>query len=133
MASGITWTIRTSVAVPGLGTQATDQTVTVVGDSEVVFSHDVSPGSTVTLSFGTIDYTKVVAMLVYSAVEGLTINTNALDASGGDSFVVSAGKAIEWDNTQSVPILLTNDVDALYLINSGTKIAAARVAFLTDL
>ncbi len=133
MASGITWTIKTSVAVPGLGSQSTDQTVTVVGDSEVVFSHDVSPGATVTLTFGAIDYTKVIAMLFFSSGEGLTINTNALDASGGDSFSVSAGKAIEWDNTQSVATLLSANVTALYLINAGTKIAAARVGFLTDL
>jgi hypothetical protein len=128
----ITWTIKTSVAVPGLGTQSTDQTVTVTGDSETVFSKDVSAGQTVTLTFGSIDYTKINAFLMFTSGEGLTINTNAVDATGGDSFTLSAGKAIEWDNTQSIANLLTHNVTALYLINSGTKTASARVGFLSD-
>lgn len=129
----IVWTIKQSVLVPGLGSQTTDQTVTVTGDSEQVFAKDVPAGTTASLSFGSIDYTKVIALLLNSSGEALTINTNAANASGGNSFTLSAGKAIEWDNTQSVSNLLTSNVTALYFINAGTKTATAKVGFLLNL
>lgn len=129
----IIWTVKTSVLVPGLGSQTTDQTVTVPGDAEQVFSKDIPAGTTASLTFGSIDYTKVVAMLLNSTGESLTINTNAANASGGNSFSLSAGKAIEWDNTQSVGNLLTANVTALYFINAGTKTATAKVGFLLNL
>jgi hypothetical protein len=129
----ITWTVKTSVLVPGLGSQTTDQTVTVTGDAEQVFSKDIPAGTTTSLTFGSVDFTKVVALLLNSTGEALTINTNASDATGGNSFTLSAGKAIEWDNTQSVSSLLTHNVTALYFINAGTKTATAKVGFLLNL
>lgn len=129
----ITWTIKQSVLVPGLGSQTTDQTVTVSGDAEQVFAKDIPAGTTASLTFGSIDYTKVVGLLLNSTGEALTINTNAANASGGNSFTLSAGKAIEWDNTQSVANLLTANVTALYFINAGTKTATGKVGFLLNL
>jgi hypothetical protein len=127
------WTIKTSVAVPGLGTQTTDQTVTLNGDSEVVFQKDVPAGSTASLTFGSLDFTKMSGVLLNSVGEGLTINTNAADATGGNSFSLTAGKAIEWDNTQTGANIITHNVTALFFINAGTKTATAKVGFLMSL
>jgi hypothetical protein len=131
--ASLTWTVKTSVAVPGLGSQTTDNAVTLSGDTEFVVQKDVPAGSTASLTFGSIDFTKIVGVLLNSVGEGLTINTNALNASGGNSFSLTAGKAIEWDNTQTASNPITSNVTALYFINAGTKTATAKVGFLSNL
>lgn len=131
--AALTWIIKTSVSVPGLGSQTTDQTLTITGDTEAVFQKDIPAGSTASLTFGSIDFTKMTAVLLNSVGEALTINTNAADATGGNSFALTAGKAIEWDNTQTVANIITHNVTALYFINAGTKTATAKVGFLSNL
>ncbi len=127
----VTWTITNSVKVPGLANLPSDAPTLVTGDNENVFDKDVLAGQTVEIDFGSVDFTKMVAWIFHSSLTGLTVNTNDVAASGGNSFVLGAAKAVAWDNTQIVTNPITHNVTKLFLINVGAKTTVFRGGFLS--
>src|SRR5438270_10671937 len=95
----VTWTISTVAKVPGLANLPVDGAISITGDVEIAFDTNVNAGQTVEMDFGSIDNTKIAAYIFHSSLSACTVNTNAVNASGGNSFSLAAGKAIEWDNT----------------------------------
>jgi hypothetical protein len=129
----ITWTVTTIAKVPGLASLPVDGAVSLAGDNEVAFEFEVAAGVTKEVDFGSIDKTKIVAYIFHSSVTAVTTNTNAVDASGGNTFALTAAKAIEWDNTQVVSSQITQNVTKIFVINTGAKTTVFRGAFLSQL
>jgi hypothetical protein len=129
----VTWTVQTVAKVPGLANLPTDAAVTLTGDNEISFDLNVDAGQTKELDFGSIDKTKLVAYVFHSSATAVTLNTNAVDATGGNSFALAAAKAVEWDNTQLVASQITQSVTKLFIINVGAKTTIFRGAFLSNL
>jgi len=129
----ITWTVQSTIKVPGLATLPSDAAVLITGDAEQVFEKDVLAGQTVELDFGSVDKTKIVALVFHSSLVGLTVNTNAVDATGGNAFVLGAAKAVEWDNTLPNANPITQNVTKLFLINVGAKTTVFRGGFLSNI
>ncbi len=129
----VTWTISTIAKVPGLASLPTDAAVLITGDNENVFDIDVAAGVTKELDFGSVDKTKIVAYVFHSSAAAVTLNTNDVAASGGNSFALTAAKAIEWDNTQVVASQITQNVTKLFIINTGAKTTTFRGGFLSQL
>src|SRR5437868_6525883 len=113
----IVWTSQQIVKIPGLANLPVDGAIQLTGDSEQVYEKDVLAGQTVELDFGSIDKTKIVSYAFHSSVVNCTLNTNAVDASGGNSFALVAAKAIEWDNTLPVASQITQNITKLFFIN----------------
>jgi len=129
----VTWTVATVTKVPGLANLPTDTPITLTGDNEIAFDLNVDAGATKELDFGSIDRTKLVAYVFHSSASAVTLNTNAVDATGGNSFSLPAAKAIEWDNTLTSASQITQNVTKLFIINVGAKTTIFRGAFLSNL
>jgi hypothetical protein len=129
----IVWTVTTIAKVPGLANLPTDAAITLTGDNEISFEFDVAAGVTKEVDFGSVDKTKIVSYVFHSSITSVTLNTNAVDATGGNTFALTAAKAIEWDNTQVVASQITQNVTKLFVINTGAKTTVFRGAFLSQL
>lgn len=129
----VTWTIATTAKVPGLANLPTDAAILVTGNAEQVFDVNVNAGQTVELDFGSVDKTKIAGYVFHSSLSACTLNTNAVDASGGNTFALAAAKAIEWDNTLTSASQITQNVTKLFVINTGAKATVFRGGFLSNL
>lgn len=131
----ITYTIRSTVTVPGLATLPADPPVLITGTSAVEFEQTINSGATVEIDTGTIVASKIVAVVLNSSVTNMTLNTNAVDASGGQSFALLVGKSVEWDTSQ-LPLIanpVSVNVTKLFMINGGAKATVFRAGFLLAL
>ncbi len=122
------WT--TSCKPSGLPSLPSDLPVTITGNEAVEFEAIVPAASTTQLDVGTIDRTKVVSFIMHSTVTGVTVNSNAVDATGGQTFDLSAAKGDGWNNTMTFSNPITSDISALFVINADAKQTTFRASFL---
>jgi hypothetical protein len=122
------WT--NTVKVPGLSTLPADAPVTIVGASAVDVETAVAAGATVEVDVGTINIAKVVSLVMHSDQVNVTVNTNAVDGSGGQSFALGAAKGFGWNNALPNPNPVTIDINKFFVTNTGAKATTFRAGFL---
>jgi hypothetical protein len=122
------WT--NTVKVPGLATLPADAPVTIAGASAVDVEVVVGAGLTVEVDVGTINIADVVSLVMHSDQVNVTVNTNASDGSGGQTFALGAAKALGWNNALSFANPVTIDIDKFFITNAGAKSTTFRAGFL---
>lgn len=127
----ITHTYTTTVKVPGLPSLPTDTPVAITGDYGVEIELTCPNGQTTSVTIGTLDRTKF-ASLVLNSDFNVTCNTNAANASGGQTVALAAKKSYYWhtglDQT-AFPMPISADISAFYIINAGASVATFRAGF----
>lgn len=112
----VTTSVRTNA-----GTVSTNA-YTLTGDHEWVYEIEDKSAGTDTQVDMTIDVSTIQSLCI-EATTAMTLETNATDASGGDTITLVANKAVVW-NTQIQSTLgtacpLTTDVTTLYVTNAA--------------
>lgn len=130
MAISHTWT--TSVKVPGLATLPSDGAVVVTGDYAIDLEAPVAAGATVELDVGTITLSKIQSLILHSDQVNVTVNTNDVSGTSGQTIDLGAAKAIGWNNTLSFPNPLTSDISKFFVTNNGSKSTTFRAGFLLN-
>lgn len=67
-----------------------------------------------------------------SSDQVVTLETNAIDATGGNTIVLVAGKPYDWQSDSYFVNLLTLDVTVLYITNASGSAATVRIEFVHD-
>ncbi len=129
-ASIIKHTWQTTIKNDSGSAVATDTPLVLVGDAEANFAGQVASGQTMEIDV-TIPVAKIVSGFVYSD-QAVTVNTNAADATGGQSIALSAKKSFGWNNTMVASNPFTPTITKIFIINSGTSTANVRGGFLLN-
>ncbi len=127
MADTHVWTSSLKPSGPSF---PSDAPVTITGNLSVEFDATVTAGTTLQLDCGSIDRTAVVSYGMHSSEVSVTVNSNAADATGGQTFALGAAKADGWNNTMSFANPITDNITALFIINAGAKDTKFRASFL---
>lgn len=125
-----TWT--NTVKVPGLATLPADPPVVITGDYAVDVEQSVGAGATVEIDVGSITVAKVQSLVLHSDQVSVTVNTNAADASGGETFALGAAKAIGWNTSLNYANPITVDITKFFVTNAGAKATVFRAGFLLN-
>lgn len=125
------WTL--TVKPSGLPTLPADAASTISGDFSIDIDETVLAGATKQVFDGSIDTAKMVSWVMHSTVASTTVNTNASNGAGGQSFALGAAKATGWNNTLNFSNTLTIDVTGMWVINSDSKDTVFRASFLMSL
>lgn len=130
-----TWT--TSIKCPGLPTLPSEAPVVVVGNDDQSFEFDVPANSVGHVTFGSIDKTKIISLVLNSTNPG-DAHTNAADGSGGQGPIpLVKGKSFCWNNQMDAtafPNPITANITSIYFDNSANNsIATVRASFIIAL
>jgi hypothetical protein len=120
-----TWTL--SIKNDSGSAVVADPPLVIVGDAESNFSLLVDPSTT-----GEVDVVIPVDKMVsgfISADQPVTVNTNAADATGGQSIPLAGGRTLAWNDTTGTNPF-TPTITKVFVINAGTKVATVRGGFL---
>ena len=104
---------------------------TVSADTLVVADWEVAGETTdqqVTLA---LDVSALKLWMIYSNVAA-TLETNAVDATGGNTLTLPAGVAVGWDYLSGFVNLLTEDVTTAYVTVAGATAASIKFRALLD-
>ena len=126
--SNLKHTWNTSIKNDSGSSVMADPPLVIVGDAEVNFSTIVAAGET-----AEIDAPVTVANIqsgFLTSTKDVTIKTNAVDAAGGQTLVVPAGKSVAWNNTQSTANPFTPNITKFFIHNAGAVAATVRGGFL---
>lgn len=128
MAISHVWT--NTVKVPGLATLPADPPITITGDYAVDVEQAVAPGATAEIDVGTVIAAKIQSMVIHSDQVSVTVNTNASDGSGGQTFALGAAKALGWNNSLAFANPVSVDITKFFVTNAGAKLTTFRAGFL---
>ena len=107
------------------------QTVTIEADGETNRNLTV-PGTTTDFRTNiSIDVSELKALYIHSDVN-ITIETNATDATGGNTLTLLANKPLVWYVGCGLTNPLTNDVTDMYITNGTGGSATVRIRTLID-
>lgn len=105
-----------------------DPPLVITGDAEVNASTIVNPSETAEVDVA-VTVSKIVSGFI-NTTQNATVNTNAADATGGQSFSMVAGKSVAWNNSMTGSNPFTPNITKFYVINAGTKALTFRAGFL---
>jgi hypothetical protein len=105
-----------------------DPPLVIVGDAEVNGSTVVNPSETAEID-ATVPVAKILSGFV-TCSQNVTVNTNAADATGGQSIALVAGKSLAWNNQSGAANPFTPNITKFYVINATVKAATFRFGFL---
>jgi hypothetical protein len=103
-----------------------EKTVSVSGGGWTKFGPETITAGTDTLVNIAIDVSEVEFVRIHSTTAA-TIETNAIDATGGNTIVLVAGKPYDFVTGDYTPLLLTLDVTKLYVTNVADTVLTVEV------
>jgi hypothetical protein len=107
------------------------QTVTIEADSERNTNVTV-PNATTDLRVNiAIDVSELKLLYIHSD-QAVTIETNAVDATGGNTLTIAANKPLVWFVGCGMTNPLTADVTDMYITNAGGTSANVKIRTLID-
>ena len=78
-----------------------------------------------------LDVSQIVSLILSSDVD-MTIETNAADATGGNTLVLAAGAPYVWTTDSLDSLLLTLDVDSMFLTTGAVGTGTFNMVALID-
>lgn len=114
------------------GSQTLNDLQTIVGSNKFVEKVTVPAGATVEIDCGTLDFSKFVS-LFFSCDKAVTMDTNALGGSGGQSIALAANKAYGWNNLMPTVNPITVNITKIFVTNAGIADATFKADILLDL
>lgn len=127
MSVTISETITTSA-----GSVTNSVTLTPSDENLNTVTAEVANGQTDKLvSFGGVDVSQVVAFFIKSTA-AVTIETNANDATGGDTLVLPANTPYIWYTGKEDDFVFTNDIERLYVTNASGSAATITIVSVQD-
>ena len=115
-----------------LGTQRLSDTQTITGSNKFVENVLVPAGLTVEIDCGSIDKTKITG-IVFACDQAVTVDTNALGGSGGQTIALAASKAWGWHNNMPTSCPVTVNITKIFVSNAGIKDATFKADILLNL
>mgnify|MGYP000467283063 CR=1 FL=1 len=91
----------------------------------------ITTGSTDTLVTGTIDVSAVKSCIIFSD-RAITLETNATDATGGNTLALAAGIPYVWNTSSYDTFKLTLDVTKFYITNASGATATLYIHVISD-
>lgn len=128
MALAHTWTLK--VAIPGLPALPADAPVVISGSSDFDVEVSCPAGQTTQINVPTVAAANMISFVLNADQANVTVNTNAADATGGQSFALAAAKTLGWNNTMAFANPITIDITSFYVINSAAKATNFRFGVL---
>lgn len=104
---------------------AVDSPQVILGEAEVNFYVEAAATDTVEVDV-TIDVSEIKSGFLFSD-KAVTVKTNAVDAAGGQTIELAAGKAFAWNTGSTGSCPFTPDITKFYIHNAATEGAAAKV------
>lgn len=102
------------------------------GESVVAIVNQAVPDSSSDLELSVdLDVSQIVSLILSSDVD-LQIETNADDASGGDTLNIAAGSPYVWTTDSLDELLLTQDVTAMFLTTGSVGDGVFNMVALLD-
>src|SRR6266542_3625552 len=115
------------------GASAIDDSQVITGSNEFNQKVTVPAGATVEVDCGTITVADIVSFF-FTADQPVTIDTNAVDAAGGQEISLStANRAYAWSSNEPTSNPLTDDITKIFVTNDSSKDATFRAGFLLNL
>jgi hypothetical protein len=130
MAISHTWT--KSVKVPGLATLPSDGAIVITGDYATDIEVTVAAGATVEVDVGTISVDKVQSLILHSDQVSVTVNTNDVAGTTGQTIDLGAAKSFGWNNTDNFANPIVADIAKFFVTNAGSKSTVFRAGFLLN-
>lgn len=104
---------------------------TYTGSGVVEFEETVANSATDDDIVVAIDYSAVKSFYIVSSA-AVTLETNATDATGGDTIALAAGVPYVWNTGSLDTFLLTNDVTVIYVTNASGSSALIKMSCIMD-
>lgn len=123
-----TYTVTYGLASP---TGTLSRPLSFSGSSVTELSETVANGQTDDDIVIAIDVSAVKAFYMVSSA-AVTVETNATDASGGDTLTLVAGQPYVWHTGSYDSFLLTNDVTVMYITNASGSSADIEIRVIQD-
>jgi hypothetical protein len=123
-------THKWSIRVDSGATLLTSLVDTITADAEVAFDGSIPASTTQEIDIA-FKITEIKSLVILAGA-ALTVNTNAANAAGGQSFVMAAGSAVFWKNTDTTTNPITVDVTKVYAINAALTAASLKIYVLRD-
>jgi hypothetical protein len=124
-----TWTLGVSLVGPSSPFNTSVQK-TGTGDANVYDEVIASSQTDKVVNFA-LDVSACTMFLAHSTAD-ITIETNANDATGGNTLTLEAGIPYIWYTDSEDSFLLTEDVTKLYVTNAGDGSATLNIRSLYD-
>jgi len=121
-----TW--NTSIKNDSGSPVVTDAPLTITGDAETNWAVQVPAGETAEVD-APITVADIKSAFISSNV-AVDVKTNAVDASGGQTINVAAGRAVAWNNQMTTVNPFTPNITKFFIHNGGTTLASVRGGFL---
>ena len=103
-------------------------------DEVVIEAVDIAVANSTTdqaVSLGGVDVSQLVSVWAHSTA-AITLETNATDASGGNTVSLAAGVPLLWCTGAPFSNPFTADVTAVYLTNASGSAAVVNLRFVQD-
>jgi hypothetical protein len=114
------------------GAATLGDSVVIVGSNEFNEKITVPAGGTAEIDCGSLAYAKMKSLFLVMDQPG-EINTNAADATGGQTIALEANKAVAWNSGMPMANPITANITKIFVTNSSSKDATFRAGFLLDL